>query len=164
VSGNLQNLSNIAFISLGIDHSCALGTNGEPFCWGLNSNGQLGDGSRTDESVVVGPVPSFSFNIDPNVTIPPNGNKANLIAIANCPEGQTFEVEVDLTQGETSGDGWAKIDCTGGLGRFPVEIHSRGADRFQPGAAQAHAVATPLHRGDPGQQEWTRQVQVSLEP
>jgi alpha-tubulin suppressor-like RCC1 family protein len=32
-------------------HTCALTTTGTVYCWGLNSNGQIGDGSKTDRLV-----------------------------------------------------------------------------------------------------------------
>lgn len=35
------------------DHTCAWTTSGEPYCWGLNEWGQLGDGSRTSRAVPV---------------------------------------------------------------------------------------------------------------
>lgn len=34
-------------------HSCALDDQGAMYCWGVNSNGQLGDGTNTDRSVPV---------------------------------------------------------------------------------------------------------------
>lgn len=40
--------ADIVSLSLGFNHSCALTRNGETWCWGGNSNGQLGDGSRND--------------------------------------------------------------------------------------------------------------------
>ena len=38
----------IAQVSLGSTHSCALRTDGAVYCWGLNDNGELGDGSVQD--------------------------------------------------------------------------------------------------------------------
>lgn len=35
------------FIAAGYSHTCALGLNGSTYCWGLNENGQLGDGTTT---------------------------------------------------------------------------------------------------------------------
>jgi alpha-tubulin suppressor-like RCC1 family protein len=40
-----------AFISTGMSHTCAVATNGDAYCWGLNQNGQLGDGSSTNQLV-----------------------------------------------------------------------------------------------------------------
>ena len=36
------------FVAVGMAHSCALASNGDVFCWGRNSYGQLGDGSVTN--------------------------------------------------------------------------------------------------------------------
>jgi alpha-tubulin suppressor-like RCC1 family protein len=40
-------------IGLGSEHSCAVLAGGSVRCWGLNSNGQLGDGTTTDSAVPV---------------------------------------------------------------------------------------------------------------
>ncbi len=40
----------VGAIAAGDDHSCALGTDGSVRCWGLNSSGQVGDGSTTNRS------------------------------------------------------------------------------------------------------------------
>ncbi|MFT3694550.1 MAG: hypothetical protein QM831_15485 [Kofleriaceae bacterium] len=40
-------LSNITAITTGLEHACALHADGTASCWGSNSNGQLGDGTKT---------------------------------------------------------------------------------------------------------------------
>lgn len=39
------------FIAAGHDHTCAVATDGETYCWGLNQDGQLGDNTRTSSTV-----------------------------------------------------------------------------------------------------------------
>jgi alpha-tubulin suppressor-like RCC1 family protein len=40
-----------AEISIGAGHACAVDTEGNPYCWGDNTDGQLGDGTTTDHLV-----------------------------------------------------------------------------------------------------------------
>jgi hypothetical protein len=50
----------IQSVSLGWDHSCAIGVDGHPYCWGANGAGQLGD-STTQQHVVPTLIPLRSF-------------------------------------------------------------------------------------------------------
>lgn len=45
--------ANVGLIATGDEHTCASLTSGPLMCWGLNSNGQLGDGSNSQRSVPV---------------------------------------------------------------------------------------------------------------
>lgn len=56
----------VVALSLGFNHSCALTRSGEPWCWGGNSNGQLGDDSLTDRArpAPVQALPEPSLRVD----------------------------------------------------------------------------------------------------
>ncbi len=47
----LSALSTIAGVAGGAFHTCAIGTNGNIFCWGINDRGSLGRGTATDFEV-----------------------------------------------------------------------------------------------------------------
>jgi alpha-tubulin suppressor-like RCC1 family protein len=49
IAGGLQ----LASISVGFDHGCAVTTGGEVYCWGENAAGQVGDDSTTDRTTPV---------------------------------------------------------------------------------------------------------------
>jgi alpha-tubulin suppressor-like RCC1 family protein len=48
-----QLLTNIVAISAGAQHTCAIDTAGLAWCWGKNTNGQLGDGSKVSKDYAV---------------------------------------------------------------------------------------------------------------
>ena len=39
--------TNVASIATGASHACAVTTSNQVYCWGLNTSGQLGDGTTT---------------------------------------------------------------------------------------------------------------------
>ncbi len=49
----VSNLTNIVKISAGEQHTCALRNDGAIFCWGLNTDGRLGDGTTTTREAPV---------------------------------------------------------------------------------------------------------------
>ena len=40
-------------VSVGYQHGCAVRSDGQPFCWGSNQSGQLGDGTGTSSLTAV---------------------------------------------------------------------------------------------------------------
>ncbi len=46
-----QPLGQVKALSVGRNHSCAVNSAGNVFCWGSNSNGQLGDGTTVDRAL-----------------------------------------------------------------------------------------------------------------
>jgi len=38
----------VSYISAGVDHTCAIGSDSKAYCWGRNNQGQLGIGGSTD--------------------------------------------------------------------------------------------------------------------
>ena len=44
---------NFSQLAVGTAHTCALGSNGNAYCWGFNDNGQLGNGSTSSQSIPV---------------------------------------------------------------------------------------------------------------
>lgn len=55
--------TSVVKISVGHQHSCARKTNGSVWCWGLNSKGQLGDGTTTTTGTPV-QVTSLDANVE----------------------------------------------------------------------------------------------------
>ncbi|RJP61813.1 MAG: hypothetical protein C4543_02940, partial [Ignavibacteriales bacterium] len=60
---NLSNGEKIISFSLGAYHSAALTSNGRIFMWGMNSSGQLGDGTSIDKHEPIDITGKFTLNI-----------------------------------------------------------------------------------------------------
>lgn len=139
---------------------CALTASGQPFCWGNNRSGELGLGDSLDRFTPA-PVPSFTFNVLPRVTTSQTGSRAEVTALANCPEGARVRIDVTLTQGSVTGDGHANGECKGRLERYAVDIHTNGNTGFVPGAATATADAEVRQQGQTlDNPRWTRAVTI----
>jgi len=46
-------LTDAVEISVGLDHMCAMQTDGTALCWGANDKGQLGNGSKFSSAIPV---------------------------------------------------------------------------------------------------------------
>lgn len=154
------NLPGMVQITGANEHTCARSARGALLCWGNNLNGQLGDGTTTDQLRPI-TVPSFTFNIDPQVLIKRDGKKAQVFALAACDAGAQARIHVELRQGNNVGQGQATVECTGALEAYPVKVNAHGRDRFVAGAAQAFAEAVVRKHGRVLEtQEWTRAVNL----
>jgi len=160
----ISTLGAIVGLGAGTSHTCAVASDGNVFCWGLNASGQVGDGSTLNR-VFATPVPSFSFNVDRIVQTRGRGHVAVVTALVNCPAGQHVKVDVRLTQGVTTGHGQAAGQCTGGLEGVPVKVAGHRGAVFQPGPAEAEADAVVPDRGQiVDTHDWTRAVELTVEP
>jgi hypothetical protein len=157
-------IGNITQVATGGIHSCARSANGGIQCWGRNPDGQLGNGNSNFRGLAeAATVPSFLFNIDPNVVINRDGKKAQVIVLANCDAGALAHIDVELRQGNDVGEAHDTVKCTGALERYPVKVNASGRDRFSPGAAQANAEAVVKQgHGQNESQQWTRSVAVTV--
>jgi alpha-tubulin suppressor-like RCC1 family protein len=139
-------------------HTCALQGSGLPLCWGDNSAGQLGNLTFTDRKRPTA-VPSFTANVDPDVTLEPNGRIAEVTALLNCEPDSHGQIFVSLTQGSVAGSGAASTNCGFGFLEVPVTVAARGREAFQPGAATANLEAIVRDHGEVTQHLfWTRDV------
>ncbi|WP_332460451.1 InlB B-repeat-containing protein [Bifidobacterium sp. W8120] len=100
-----------AQVSAGIDHSLALGSDGNAWAWGDNSNGQLGDGSTDSKSA---PVP-VSFNLALVIT----GVRFDQTPVSGLTRGDGSSVTV-LTPAHQPGTVTVSVDYTlGGAPQTP---------------------------------------------
>lgn len=140
------------------EHNCALRTTGQPFCWGRNPEGQLGDGTRTRRLTAVG-VGSFSANIARNATLAARNRIAEVTALVNCPEGERFTGNITVTQGAASASRPFSGACTGGLNEYPLALPAQGRDAFVAGDAVAELKIVVKDDGVVADdQHWTRRI------
>jgi alpha-tubulin suppressor-like RCC1 family protein len=71
----VASLSNVSAITAGQFHTCAIAS-GAPWCWGSNSEGQLGDGTTTVQRVPVRAAPTLTFDASNFVSNLSSGNGA----------------------------------------------------------------------------------------
>jgi alpha-tubulin suppressor-like RCC1 family protein len=71
----VQVLGGLSFrtIAVGHSHTCGLTTTGEVYCWGANSLGNLGDGTRTDRSTPTRA--TFSGTFGGRASVQPGGSR-----------------------------------------------------------------------------------------
>ncbi len=65
----LEDLAGIEAVIVGVQHSCALASDTTVWCWGLNSAGQLGDGTNVNRRTAV----QVQTDDDPDVNVPLTG-------------------------------------------------------------------------------------------
>ena len=94
-------------ITAGVNHTCALTTTNQAYCWGLNNQGQLGNNSTTNSSIPLA-VSSVGVNVPVeqsasrlykwNNAVQPGTPLAATNAVATLPEvGSSFRIRVGLT-------------------------------------------------------------------
>ena len=109
-------------------------------------------------------MPSFRFNIDPEVALRAPGRLATVTALLNCPEGHEASITVTLSQGARTAQTQRRAACALGLERHPIFIAAQGKSPFSPGSAVVEAEVVVFDRGHPiDTQRWTRQVQIALD-
>ena len=121
----VSGLGGVTAIAAGMWHTCALTAGGAVFCWGLNTEGQLGDGTTTDH-----PVPT-----------PVNGLGSGVAAIA---VGDRHTCALS-TGGAVKCWGW-NLHCQLGDGTtadhpVPVPVNGLGSSAAAIAAGGAHTCA-----------------------
>lgn len=59
----LVDISVLVDLTAGADHTCGLAQDGAAYCWGLNDEGQLGNGSTTDSPTATGVIGDLRFGM-----------------------------------------------------------------------------------------------------
>ena len=91
------------------------------------------------------------------------GRIAEGAALIQCTEGERVKIRVTFTQGRAIGEGRTQGECTGELARYAVKVVARGSADFQPGRAEACAVAVNTDRGNVVEaRQWCRADGVEL--
>lgn len=156
-------LSPVIAISTGQAHTCALLANGGPMCWGTDFVGQVGNGTFSSSVPRPTAVNSFTANVEPEATLESPGRIVQVTALMNCPEGDEAHIALTLEQGQTTGDGMAVVQCTGGQVEVPMNVAARGPSGFRIGAATANVEALVKNHGNVTQdQHWTRAVTIAV--
>jgi len=152
-------------VALGQDHSCVLQATGAVACWGNNGSGQLGIGTTVNRLQPAGSLPSFTFNIDPAMSVEGRTGVALVTVLAACDAGRHVDLAVRLTQGAAVGEGSGAGECTGGIARYPVAVVAQGSDAFADGPAVIEAEGRVQEGGVVvDTQDWTREVQIATAP
>ena len=72
--------SGVASITASYWHTCAVLVSGAATCWGMNLNGQLGNGTTTDSAIPV-PVTGLSSGV---ASITPGGNHTCAVLVSGA--------------------------------------------------------------------------------
>ncbi len=146
---------------IGLEQTCALFTSGGIDCWGNNAQGEIGDGTTTNQPRPTA-VNSFLANVDPAGTLR-NGRIAEVTALINCEAGDQAHIILTLEQAGSSGTGHSEAHCDGRLLEAPMNVPAQGPSGFQPGTATAQVEAIVRSGGAiVDDTHWTRQVVLSL--
>jgi len=162
-------VSNLTFASAvaagqGGSHTCALRANGVPSCWGLNSSGQVGDGTLVARNTPV-QVPSFAANILADVELRHDAKAARATVLVNCEAGLKLAITLTLTQGSIAGVVHHNNNCSGVLTEYPVSVPLRGRQTFTVGPADAELTAQVRDGGTiVDTLEWAREVELDFAP
>jgi alpha-tubulin suppressor-like RCC1 family protein len=129
--GGFGFLRDVARIDAGEDHTCALTTNGSVFCWGWNSQGQLGDGTYSASITPVQVVGPGGLGVLTGVTDLSVGNR-HTCAVLTDTSVRCWGGNLSATLG---------IGFPGGSSSVPLQVLRPGGFGFLAGAAEVHAGA-----------------------